>query len=374
MEDQTRWNRERVERKFENLGNFILNLRYSSLAILLMTISVLKSGIRGIQPWADFSVVERFPTLSTGYSQTSIGLLAFSKALNIDSKVEFFIWSLVLLLTFTFLLARFVRCQLSNFESRLYLIIIFFSPLYVVLLGNIGRHDILTLSGLILMVFADTKIKFSLGLILALFGSPEHTIATLILLFCLSLIFKLPVKMKKYALGVGIGSLYLLGLLALIDNGTNQISNRFNSVLFDESIQKDALSNFLRHAPLELFSYFGILFFAIVPFILGLGRIQRNGIIAILLVPAIVNVLILDKTRDYVIAIFPVLFSIFKICEIRSQIESLLERKSVSKPVVLGFTFIACLIVPSIELTFEGTVRAPYEWILSKAGILNILK
>lgn len=374
MIDQRRWNHHRVVRKFENLGKLILDLRFSSLVPILMAISILKNGLRGIQPWSDLGAVDRFPILSEGYSQTSIGLLAISKVLSVDSKVEFFILNLVFLSAFTFQLSRVIRQQLSDFESRFYLIIIFFSPLYVVLLGNIGRHDILTISGMILLVSADTRLKVSLGLIFALLGSPEHTIATLILLFCLSVIFKLPAEMKKYSLSIGISLIYLLTVLALVNKETNQMSNRFNSILFDKSIQKDALSNFLRQAPLELFSYLGIILFALIPFIMGLEKSQRLGILFVFLIPAIVNILILDKTRDYVVAIVPVIISIFKIFDLRDKTELILEKTKISKSVFLGITLAICLIVPSIELTFEGTVRAPYEWILSKIGVLGILE
>ena len=374
LRHESNWSLARVVRKIENLGHFILNLNYGAFAILLMAISLLKSGVRGIQPWANLEVIEKFPSLTPGYSQTSLGLLALSKVLAIDTKFEFFIFNIILLSIFTFVLSKGLRNYLSDFESRLYLMILFFSPLYVVLLGNIGRHDILTISGLILVVVANTKAKTSLGLLVALFGSPEHTIATLFLLLCTAWIFKINMQIRKYVLSIAMSCIYLLFILMYLRRDADEISNRFTSVLFDKQIQKEALSNFLRNAPLELFSYFGVLLFLLIPFLLGLERLQRFGVFAILVVPALANILILDKTRDYVVAVIPILFLIFRICDVKSKLEVIFDKYHVGKSLVLGVALLTCIIVPSIELTFEGSVRAPYEWILSKAGILSFIE
>jgi hypothetical protein len=142
--------------------------------------------------------------------------------------------------------------------------------------------------------------------------------------------------------------------------------NRFANLLFDQNLQDLAFRNFLYNVPLEIYSYFGPLWIFIIFIFFFLNKYEKIGFASILVVPALANLFIVDKTRDYVIAIVPVivLFVKEKCAEQWYSISRTLKREH--KNVLLSSIFVFMLIFPSLELTFEGAVRSPYEWILKK--------
>jgi len=349
----------------EKLGNFLNKIPYGALCILVLLLSFAKSGVRGIQPWASLEVIQKFPQLEPGYSQSSIGLLAISHFLGIENKAQYFLLSTLLLVTFILLTVYCFRVYLDSLNAKLAIVLFAFSPLTDVLLGNIGRHDILTISGMLVYVsFKSSNFRFA-GLCLAMLGSPEHTCSILLLLLVSSYILKSPSLIRINGISF-ISSLLLFLVMDRVFLKHLSEDNRFANLLFDQNLQDLAFRNFLYNVPLEIYSYFGPLWIFIIFIFFFLNKYEKIGFASILVVPALANLFIVDKTRDYVIAIVPVivLFVKEKCAEQWYSISRTLKREH--KNVLLSSIFVFMLIFPSLELTFEGAVRSPYEWILKK--------
>jgi hypothetical protein len=84
-----------------------------------------------------------------------------------------------------------------------------------------------------------------------------------------------------------------------------------------------------------------------------------------LYVPLLFNIVMVDKTRDFVIAIIPLALLIHK--PIFDLIITKLKSINKSdKKFYIGLFLYFIIIFPSIEITFEGRPRAPFEWVVTK--------
>jgi hypothetical protein len=358
-----------LKNRLERIGNYLLEIPYSVFFGAIVTVSILKTGIRGIQPWADLNAIENFPMLSEDYSKNSIGLLAISKLLGINSKVSYFSLNIMLLGLVSIFIAFFAYRYFSPFLSRVIIVSFFLSPAYYVLLGNIGRHDLLTLVGLLTLVLAKTIGIRVIGLMLSLAGSPEHSISVLLLLIVISLTFKKLSDFYQYLNCLVLSLLYLISIPKIFNSNVTS-SSRFSILLFDSEIQRKAFTHFIENFPIELYSYFGFYILGLVFCLLHFRGSKLFGFLVVIIFPAIANIFILDKTRDYVIALFPVWVYVIRIyfwslfCEFFNDEKKTLQRMCISILLIIAMAF------PSVEVTFEGGVRSPYSWIIEKIPII----
>jgi hypothetical protein len=72
-----------------------------------------------------------------------------------------------------------------------------------------------------------------------------------------------------------------------------------------------------------------------------------------------------DKTRDFVVAIIPFSFLLLKPIYIWG-VEKLANSRIELKRAYIGLFLILAFLFPSIEITFEGQPRAPFFWVISK--------
>jgi len=357
-----------LKNRLEQIGEYLLKIPFSVFSLAIITLSILKTGIRGIQPWADLNAVDNFPLLSEDYSKNSLGLLVISKLFGINSKVSYFTLNLALLGIVSIFIAFLATHYLSRFTSRIIVLCTFLSPAYYVLLGNIGRHDLLTIVGLSTIILGKTLVIRFMGLFLSLAGSPEHSISVFLLLLVISSTFKRLSDFFFY-LNCLLFSLIYLTSISRIFGSISISSNRFSTLLFDSEIQRRAFINFIRNAPLELYSYFGFYILGLAFCLIHLSGRRLYGFLIVTLLPAIVNIFLLDKTRDYVVALFPVWIYVTRIYFWSMFCEFFDDEKKTRQRLCISILLIIAIVFPSVELTFEGGVRSPYSWIIEKIPI-----
>jgi hypothetical protein len=354
----------RLHSVFARVGKFALEINYVLYCFTLTVIFTLKTGVRGILPWGDFKPVENFPVPTESFSSNSHGLLIISKLLNITSKNSFFIMNALLLMIFLSLLYLVLFKRMGSLKAKLLVFLFLSSPIYTVLAGNIGRHDLLSIMGMIFFFLFNRKWTKTSFLFLACLGSPEHTLAAFLLYFLAILILK---KRDEYF--YGIFSVLISSIFTLISSYWVHVSalgqSRFNNILTQPEFIRIGLRNFANNFLLEWYSYYGYFWFFIFIAVLSLPKLHQIKMLILLCFPIIFNIVMVDKTRDFVVAIIPFSFLLLKPIYIWG-VEKLANSRIELKRAYIGLFLILAFLFPSIEITFEGQPRAPFFWVISK--------
>lgn len=103
-------------------------------------------------------------------------MLILARLFRANTEIRYFFLSLAILLLlssiFLLLLKRNLR---DNSLAVIIFLLCVYSPVGVVLAGNIGRHDVLTILDSHFLLQIENRTRY-FGLLLGLFGSPEHFI------------------------------------------------------------------------------------------------------------------------------------------------------------------------------------------------------
>jgi len=343
----------------ETIGNLVLSKTLYPIFITLVLIFSLKNGIRGVLPWADFSPVENFPQPTRTLSSSSVGLLAISKLFLIETKISYFLLNLILLFIFLNVFYWFVSKKFSKNIAVLLFLLFFSSPISVVLFGNVGRHDLLTVFGMLFFFLSKNNAQLLCSVAFQILGSPEHSIAAYFLLFVASL-FKIVQFRRQATIALTVSFIYFIGIQLWLHN-SDEGTSRFLEIF---PMMDLALRNSLNNGHLELFSYLGYFWFSSI---LAIWMIHKHRIVLVILItfPILFNLIMVDKTRDYVIAIIPLIIALH--IEIFGSAFSELDKRNIRfQEMVVGGVLLVSLILPSLEVTFEGIVRSPYSWFWSK--------
>lgn len=360
----TKFNLEPIKKFLGNIGHFSNSLSYWKFCLLFTTIFLIKAGFRGIQPWGDFTPVTNFPKPMKTFSSNSYGLIIISKILDIKEKNMFFALNVVLLVVLISSLYYLIYKKFDRFTAKLLVLIFVSSPLFIVLSGNIGRHDLLTISGIIGFLLVTNKFNKTIFLALGCLGSPEHLVAAFFLYYLGVKIYK-NYKFKNDAKFALIFSSFYTALSSIWVASQTGGGNRFSNVLFEAGFLKIAIRNFMNNFALEWYSYFGFYWVTVIIAIVCLNPGLRIKVISLMIVPLLFNLIMVDKTRDFVIAILPLAILIHK--PLFDFVD--FKLKSMNKAAFefsLGVYIFFIVVFPSIEITFEGRPRAPFEWAITK--------
>ncbi len=346
------------------------NLNCHVFLLLLLTIAFLKNGVRGIQPWPDFSYVQQFPTLKDNFSTLSIGWLAIAKTLSIDDQFGYFILTCLSLLIMCIYFFFWIERHLNN-ERLLWFRLWFFLgfPLSV-LMGNVGRHDFFSIFGLVFMYFCKSRFASYIALTFALLGSPEHVFLSLLL--SLPLFYFFERTRLKDSLFLTAYSFFALVILHIWAFKSDISSNRIIEFFENPVYIRTGISNWIKTFPLEWFGYFGIFWFVIYLYaLMEKNRVRLFLTLLVFLFPMLGTILLLDKTRDYIL--FSILPFMIVTQWVIQQLQSFLVLLSDEiQQVLKGVIVLLILCMPNIEATFEGSIRSPFAWILKKLGDFGI--
>ena len=346
---------------FQKIGKILLNLRETTFILFVLSLFILKVGVRGIQPWADFSPVFNFPNPTSNMSTNSIGILIFSKIFGATTKNTFFILNLGLLFFIFTIFYLYLRKNQSFVVTRFLFLVFLGSPIFTVLLGNIGRHDLLTITGIILVFALRNPYSKLLGSLVACFGSPEMYLCALILALACAYILKRNFFIKNLQVAFIFTFVYLVIISFWTAAGT-QGQSRFGYILPFLNI---SIRNFTNNLFLEWYTYLGVLWLIFLVVILNYRKLQSLGILLVLISAMTFNILLVDKTRDFVIATFPMFLVLFWDF-FTSLIHNLKSHSRFYSEKVVGLTFLLLFFAPQLEITFEGVPRPPWQWFIEK--------
>jgi hypothetical protein len=357
-------NLNRLIQPFESLGKIILDLNYSAFCMVFLVLFSIKTGLRGILPWGDFSPVENFPLPTQTFSSNSHGLLALTKAMGIYSKNSYFALSVLLLMIFLIVFFSLLKHKFDGNKSKILVLVYLGSPVHTVLMGNIGRHDILSILGILGFLLSKKLHNQILFLALACLGSPEHVLAAFIIYALGALIlgkkheFKCGIVAVSFSLGYTI-------LSTLWVNSQVSAQSRFQNILTMHEYIVMGLRNFANNFLLEWYSYFGMYWFFVVLGLFLLDKQKKLMMTSLLLFTMLFNIVMVDKTRDFVVAILP--FSILLLQSVFNTLYCSYQSLSSSdRRIFLGIFAFFSFLFPAIEITFEGQPRAPYFWLITK--------
>ena len=356
-------------KSISRIGHIVLLQKPKHILSIGIAIFFLKTGIRGILPWSSFVPVNEFPKLQESFSTYSLGMLILARLFRANTEIRYFFLSLAILLLlssiFLLLLKRNLR---DNSLAVIIFLLCVYSPVGVVLAGNIGRHDVLTIFGFAFFFLQMENRTRYFGLLLGLFGSPEHFIVgwlfALITAICLH--NKTYIRICRNALLSCVGmSTPIFAFVYLNTFSQNRVYNIFNEF----GLMKIALRNSIYSLPLEFYSYVGVVAPIILLLFMYIFHSNRNTFIKlafIFILPAVLNLIIVDKTRDYVIAMLASWIVFFKSELGTEKFMNYTGISKVHKDFLVGLFVFCAILFPSIEVTFEGTPRAPHSWAFDK--------
>lgn len=361
--------KQKIKSSIQKFGSYFLSLNYWSYCLLLTMIFTMKSGVRGILPWGDFDPVYNFPRATQSFSSNSYGLIIISKLFKVTQKESFFLLNLTLFILSVLLLFTYLRFRFQSYQAKFLVLAFLSSPIYVVLAGNIGRHDLLTIMGTFMFLLARRVVFKFLAILIACLGSPEHTLAAFMLYLLGLLILKQKNKFKSAVFAIVFASLYTIVSSIWVKFSADGQS-RFNNILTQPEFIMIGLRNFVNNFLLEWYSYFSYFWILIVLAILLQDRKVRLKIVALLVFTMSFNVIMVDKTRDFVVAIIPL--AILLLQPIFKYAAGIIEQPNkAQKNLVMGIFLLTALIFPAIEITFEGEPRSPFYWLINKLLILS---
>jgi hypothetical protein len=360
-----------IRKSLESVGQFVL--RQSPLAVLFAGILyfILKTGIRGILPWASFDPVYQFPSLTPGYSSYSLGLLAIAHLFEAESEIRFFTLNLTILILFTFVFYMSLRKIVPSPKiATILFLVCLYSPVGVVLAGNIGRHDLLTIAGFALFFTSQKPRLKYFWLLVGVAGSPEHFIVGWTFAYITAIVvrdFSLKLLCRR-ALLVSIS--FSMPVFIYVYNQTES-PDRLTNIIRETGLMKLAIRNFLFSFPLELYSYFGIL----IPILLYIfsqiysrDKSRFKALIILFSLPILLNIMLVDKTRDYVIAMLASIIVLIKSEQKQGSLKILTHalKSNSNLPFFVGILIPILIFFPAIEVTFEGVPRSPHFWTYAK--------
>lgn len=352
--DEARWAAREV-------GRFLQDRSLVTLACLVAIAAVFRSGF-AFAPISDVVLRENravFPEPVGSTEATSYGLRAVFWGLGVESighaRVVALMFTVGCLISALVLLA----VTLRGARFRILLLVVLLGPMGTVLLGNIGRSDVLLLTGSIFVALAPyTRWAIGsavVGALLMVAGNPEQALVSAAILVALSRTSRMRHFQRPSLVLLGISLLGYIVLTAASVAGGEQT----RTGALPDNI-KASLALFFENLPLVLYSGYTVLWLLI-----GIAVIRARGwdrlilLAALVAVPLVLTATTLDQTRVWVGVSTLGILALVVVETENSRLE-VEERKAT---IALGALALAFLLTPAIEVTFEGSVRVPLEWI-----------
>jgi hypothetical protein len=320
------------------------------LFIPIVFVLILRNGINFIgQDYYAIEWAKKWPKPVSVYSVENSGNIILAKLFSIDSQVSWMVLHLLLSSLLLFLLLVFChqeRASIKQKQTLLFLILV--SPLTMMIMQQIGWHDVVTIIGALILAFGDkTAIKI-LGTLIMCFGNtPQALVATLLFGLLLNIVQNYNKKINfklflPFILSVSIWVLERFWLGAAGREGE----------FFHPGFWLYSLKGFLIASPLYLYALLGPLWF-IAPDIWGklktFPKKQISMIIIILvLIPGVFGIITTDSIRDALCIMSPTLLWFIRYLVVEQQ---LILRKAQK---------ITLILVPCFLVYRQGKIIPPW--------------
>jgi hypothetical protein len=253
-----------------------------------------------------------------------------------------------------------IRRSSDATDARLILVLVFLGPIGIVLLNNIGRHDVLVLLGSLMIGTLGRRPAWAIaGALLMVAGNPEQACVASVILLIIGLMRGMEhIRVRAVtSLVIAFGS--FIGLSAWAHaNGVGGRGGYITEYL------GNSIYGFFGNFPLSVFAAFGPIWVVLIWILMRVSvRDRILLVIGLGVIPFAVTAITLDQTRVFVgvstAALLPVL--IHFVPAMRMEAEALGYRNT------LFWTFIGATFLPSTEVSAQGYVRVPYRWFFSDA-------
>ena len=275
---------------------------------------IFRNGINFIgQDYYALGWAKEWPKPTSTYSVENAGNIILAKLFSVDSRVSWMLMHLVL--TFLLLLLVVACCsfQESSYEQKQTIFfLIITSPLTMMIMQQIGWHDVITIIGAVILAFSDRTILRVVGtLIMCLGNTPQALVSTFLFGLLLNTILNLNTKFNLkffvpflFALGIWILERFWLG-------GVGREGEFFQPGFWVYSIK-----GFIIASPLYLYVLLGptwlITIKAWEKLKISHKKQSFTVITLILIIPGIFGIITTDSSRDAYCIMAPLLLWFFK--------------------------------------------------------------
>lgn len=190
---------------------------------------------------------------AVGYFSASLGNLIIGKLLGINSVSSWVVLHILLLLACLVIVA--ILIHKSDLAPKAAMIVIVAAvPVTATLFSTIGKYDVVTFLGAIILGLSRHKIGVLAGALIMSLGNPELAILALICLLVLSNLAEFQVSKKYIQMGLALSVFLYLGIQVWMITG-GVVSNRISLLPYFLGL---SLSNFLNAPFNNLWSWYGI--------------------------------------------------------------------------------------------------------------------
>ena len=276
--------------------------------IPIIFVLTLRNGINFIGK--DYYAIEwakKWPKPVSIYSVENFGNIALAKLFSVDSRVSWMV--LHLLLSFIVLCLLIVFChqeKASIKQKQTLLLLILSSPLTMMIMQQIGWHDVLTILGALILAFGDkTRVRILGTLIMCSGNTPQALVATLLFGLLLNIIqnFNKKNNLKLFIPFIISFIVWTIERFWLDGGRTGEF--------FVPSFWIYSVSGFLIASPLYLYAILGPLWF-IAPNVWKKLKVFPKKqtislLIILILIPSVFGIVTTDSSRDALCIMSPLL-------------------------------------------------------------------
>jgi hypothetical protein len=267
-------------------------------------------------------------------------------------------WAIGFVVTASMLIGLWSQSQALKEWRRPTLILVCLSPAFVISMTTIGHYDLISISGMLLVVSTRKQHWILIGAMLAVVGNPEQSLVAAIALAVL--VWGLGYDRFKRSSVTYIG-------VAVIGFVSTQIWQRASGstgtrlFLLTDNLG-DSLHKFFAIWPLAIYSWLGPLWIIVVIAVVGLNKRQAVfATVAVIAIPAIASIVTTDGTRVFVVTGLASLIVLTKFA-----FETRWSRTPPSAA-LLGLLVVALLIFPATNGFPRGELlRLPYLVLMEK--------
>ncbi len=374
------------------LGGWLANLPSWLFVLLLVVFGVLRNGVNVLGTWYSTYpfLLESFPTPVHPFSVSWASMVP-AWLLGVDSNTGWSAFHVAAVALVALGLVLLPMRLLPDIRGRVVALVVAASPMFTVLLHEVGRYDVWIIAGGVILALASRLWVVGLGALLAVLGNPDQALA---LSVCLLVVAASPslswLRPRAYTVAGVVGLVWLagqfwfaaygklevtrLGLMGRIlglggetSPADEILTGRFSS---SSSWLTGQLESLFTSLPLLVFSWFGV-FWLIAIYLVwvqrGSGR-WSAGLGLVVLPAVIASVFGIDGTREFVPIAWPILLVLAYQGLVKPD-ESVdmgaASSAQLAQPpfapwrLALGVTALAAVFVPAVYVSMGRTI-SPY--------------
>lgn len=328
---------------------------YWIIAVVAWLLVALKAGVVLVEP--SVSSLESFPYPEDRLTGTSYGLRVMAWAVQTESSDAYALIALMLVVVAMIVIPWTLSRRLSSVDASVAVLLLACGSIGTVLLGNVGRSDVLVILGAALIGILGQSWRWAaFGALLMLLGNPEQGVVGIIayLLCCADPRLRERRRPALVALVIAVSGLGAVTLAARANGGSSRFA-------YLQEYLGNALYHFGHNWPLSIYAAYGVLWIIICFALLtGYGWSRWLVFAGAVALPMLATALTLDQTRVFVGVSAAAAFAL-----VTETVPTLVGALTRLRAPVLVLTLALAVMMPSLEIDFHGTVRATYEWIFT---------